>query len=420
MEDINNAIELYDKGLKTEAREAFLAVFEQNKDVDIARHVAKLYKSVNEPLDALFFYEKSLEIEPADWVGLNNVGLIWEELGQDNKAKDYYLRSLKIQGNYEANYNLGVLYRKLHDYSKSVQYLKIAQALKPSDYNANYSLSMSYFIQKDFKRGYPYFLKRHKNIPKLTNKWHGEDFLNDKTIAIYADGGFGDIIMFSRYLPLLKPKFEKIYLVAPINMHELFEIDGVEILKAPKDVDYTCALMDLPYYLKTDFNHIPSCDNLLSVKKQENNNPKKKVGLCWRGNTAKTRLLKNRSIEISLLDKLLKSSDFDFYSFQTDVKFDELRNYPNIKNLGLDFKTFKDTALALSEMDALITVDTAILHLAGTMDIKTFLILPDASEWRWFDDKDKTRWYSSVKIFKQSPNTDFAELLDKIINCLQF
>ena len=88
-------------------------------------------------------------------------------------------------------------------------------------------------------------------------------------------------------------------------------------------------------------------------------------------------------------------------------------------NLGKDFKSFADTAKALMAMDVLVTVDTSVAHLAGALGIKTYLLLPYASDWRWFRDTKTTPWYDSVEIFKQIDHISWKEPIDKIVEKLK-
>ena len=84
-------------------------------------------------------------------------------------------------------------------------------------------------------------------------------------------------------------------------------------------------------------------------------------------------------------------------------------------NLAKDFKSFEDTAEAVNAMDLIITVDTSVAHLAGALGKKTFLLLPYASDWRWFDDNKTTPWYDSVEIFKQTDSISWEKPIEEIV-----
>ncbi len=412
---------------KEEGKKYFNEAFLINPDINFIRQMAQEHSNNNDVEGAIFFYEKSIELEPSDHVGLNNLGLLYEELLMNDIAKKEYEKSLKIKPNYEANYNLGVLLRKQKDFEKSIFYLNKALKFSPKNFDANYSLGMTYFSIKEFYKGYPYYLKRKRKTPPIQNQWKGERCLHG-SINIYAEGGFGDQIMFARYLPQLKKYFKEVRFLAPLNIAPIFNLEGIEICQEIKEADFDCSLLDLPYYLKMDFNQIPDCKGILKADDKKAaqygekyfKTNKKKIGLCWQGNLIKARSLKNRSIELREFSMLFENKNCTFYSFQKDDVKNQVAAYPDIINLGETFRDFSDTLAAAANLDYMITIDTAMVHLAGCLGIKTFLLLPYASEWRWFDDEKQTPWYKDVEIFKQDKTMEWAKPINNIyehLNC---
>ena len=112
---------------------------------------------------------------------------------------------------------------------------------------------------------------------------------------------------------------------------------------------------------------------------------------------------------------MLDMNEIQIYSFQKDDTLNGNERYPQMINLAKDFKDFSDTAAALKAMDVVVTVDTSIAHLAGALGVKTFLLLPYASDWRWFGDTKTTPWYDSVEIFKQQDCISWEKEIDEII-----
>ena len=109
-------------------------------------------------------------------------------------------------------------------------------------------------------------------------------------------------------------------------------------------------------------------------------------------------------------------NEIQLYSLQYEDSMDGNSKYPQMINLARDFKDFSDTAQAIKAMDAVITVDTAVAHLSGALGVKTYLLLPYAADWRWFDDTETTPWYKSVKIFKQVEHISWEKPLDDLYN----
>ncbi len=375
---------------------------------------------------ARVFYEKALEIEPNDFVGLNNLGLIYENLDMLDKAYSVYEKSLKIKENYPALYNLGVLCRKNKEFSKSIYYLDRTVKIKPDDAYANYSLAMTYFMQKKFEKGYPYFLKRPvKGITQLKNFWNGSKY-PDKEILVFCDYGLGDAIMFSRYFNFLKDCFSRVKVCCHVSLKKLFEnsFKGIEFYDNLSGItyDYCVLAMNLPYFLNMDFSSIPFSDGYLKVdqtkildyKNKYFNNNLVKIGICYVGGELQKRNAKYRRIKLSKLEKLFQIPNMAFYSFQKDDVFDELKDYPNIVNLGKTFNDFDDTAAAMKNLDVLITIDSAPVHLAGALGVRTLLMLPYYSEWRWFDESTNTSWYKSVELIRQIKPASWDNVVEKI------
>ena len=124
----------------------------------------------------------------------------------------------------------------------------------------------------------------------------------------------------------------------------------------------------------------------------------------------------HRNLNISLFEQILELKGFDFYSLQVNPSMNTYKRYSNLTDLGSGFVDFDDTAGAISNLDLVITVDTSVAHLAGALGVKTFLILPYCSDWRWFDNAKKTEWYESVIIFKQQNPKDWHDVIEKIVS----
>ena len=149
-------------------------------------------------------------------------------------------------------------------------------------------------------------------------------------------------------------------------------------------------------YLKVDDKVVEEKSKLECLKTE-----KKKIGLFWQGNPI---IIQSRSIKLKQLLPLFEVSNTQYYSFQLS-KFDfesmELKGNIPLIDLSPYIKSYEDTAALLKNIDLLITIDTSIANLAGAIGIKTYLLLPYDSEWRWFHDTETTPWYNSVRIFKQ-------------------
>lgn len=397
------------------------------KDLNLIRKIAVFLDKLQMHFHSAKIYELATVLDKKDYIGFNNLGLAYENMHEDDKAIASYKNSIKITENYPAMYNLGVIYRKRKDTEKSIYYLKKALSYKKDDATLNYSLGMSYFTDKQFYEGYKYFLKRNTyGIENLKNFWDGSS-QKDKTILVFCDYGFGDAIMYSRYFPFLRDYFKNIKVCCHPALIKLFEnsFENMEFVKNFNNVEYDFSVlaMNLPYFLNMDFDNIPSTMGYLKADNEAIEyfhekyftNDKFKVGIFWLGGEKQKRNAKERSMSLSYLKNCFNNENIRFYSVQKDDEFDELKDYPQVINLSSELADFSKTAAAIKNLDLLVTIDSAPVHLAGSLGVKTLLMLPYNSEWRWFKDNKKTLWYDSVDIISQVIPYSW-EGIDKSIN----
>lgn len=355
-----------------------------------------------------------------------NSAALWFQMGflqeliycNDRQAIECYKAAAEL-GNAAAEYNIAVSLQKLGEFEEAENYYKKMLEQFPDDINTITSLGMCYLTQKKFKDGYKFFFNRDKSkfLELSNNFWKLGDKL-DNEINIICDQGFGDHIMFSRYLRLLKE--HKVNVATREALRELFqnnfpEINFVKYEELNPSIQ-TVFITDLPYVLDIDFENIP--DGHLEAAPAEISNNKLKVGFCWEAGAAGIRTMINRTINIKFFEKMLNLKNIQIYSFQVDDTLNGNERYPQMINLAKDFRNFSDTASALKSMDVVVTVDTSVAHLAGALGVKTFLLLPYASDWRWFRDTKRTPWYKSVEVFKQKDCISWENEIEEIVKRL--
>jgi hypothetical protein len=338
------------------------------------------------------------------------------------------IKCYKLEGKYGdkigSYYNQAICYNKLKKNKKAMYYIK--QAIKYGGINSSlcFTLATIFFCQRNLKKGYLYYNYKNSfpsndpNLKKIKNLWDGKQY-KDETLLVYCDQGIGDCLMFSRYFPFLEKKFKKIKVVLHKSLAKLMKrsfkdykkIEFYEQGKRFPTSDKMTIMSNLPYTLKME-TKFPFADKYIisdqekreEYKEKYFKTDKLKVGICWEAGAAGIREQLNRTLHISILDEILKMKDIQFYSFQYKPILDDYKNYKNLIPLGDSFKDFDDTAGALENLDIMITVDTSVAHLSGALGVKTFMLLPYCTDWRWFDDTKTTAWYNSMKLFKQVDN----------------
>lgn len=392
---------------------------------DDNRSISNRVKSLTQSgklMEAQSLCVESLKKNPADAVLWMHLGFLKELIFSDDlQARECYKAALEL-GVVEANYNIAVSCQKLREFDEAEKHYKKMLELYPDDIETKTSLGMCYLAQKKFKEGYDLFFLRDRGAYEryTRNFWQvGEEIPED--VVVLCDQGFGDHIQFIRYLPFLPAK--NIQVAASKSLKALFQknypnckfIDYDEINPDTKFMRVT----DLAYILNMDFDHIPFSDGYLKENSADIKSDKLKVGFCWEAGSAGIRTLINRTINIKCFEEFLNLENIQVYSFQVQDTLNGNERYPQMINLAKDFKDFSDTARALLAMDVVVTVDTSVAHLAGALGVKTYLLLPYVTDWRWFDDNKTTPWYDSVEIFKQTDSISWEEPIRDVIDSVK-
>ncbi|MBR2430566.1 tetratricopeptide repeat protein [bacterium] len=380
---------------------------------------------------------------------LFNLALAYKNLNQNKLAIKFYDKALSIDpSSYDAWFNLSHLYKIEKDYTSAISALKICNKLKPNNPETEYFLSLVLMQTKDYKKGLKLFENRiskesaisifNKTYPNLAtrdNLWQGENIKN-KTILVYYEAGFGDTIMFARYLPLLKKKCKKIIFYPQKQLAELFAQSNLgidEIVEGfiPEQnlkFDVHTPIMSLPYLLGLKGEEVFALSEgflnadieLAEQYKQEKfNNNEIKIGIKWQGNTYYD---EDRVIPTEAFLPLMEIENTRYYSFQTfegSQDISKLTSKFEIVDIGKDLIDFSQTAAALVNLDLVICNDTSLAHLAGALGIPCIMLLPYDINWRWHNDLSKCDWYDSIKLFGQKSQGDWNEVIDEVKEFLQ-
>ena len=232
---------------------------------------------------------------------------------------------------------------------------------------------------------------------------------------MFSEQGLGDVIQFTRYLPLLVERKCKVTFFAPAQLKRLFKLSfqSIEIvseLEGIHGIDFQVALMSLPHRFNTEPLSIPNKVPYLKIEphletrwKDRIGTQSFKIGIAWSGNPMHKND-HNRSINLSLFLPLL-DAQATFVSLQTDIRPNDaalLKRQENILNFGEELKDFSDTAAIISNLDLVISVDTSAAHLAGALGKPVWVLLPFIPDWRWLLDREDSPWYPTARLFRQN------------------
>jgi len=447
--------------------------------IESLRELGFLMAESGRHLEAIEYFKTITQLNPSDWEAWNDGGCIFrangsneqatlwmEEASKSNesnavlfanlalleyeannytKTQEYLDKAFEIDPkNPEALHTQAMLLSSIGQHEESYQYDVQALSVKPNYPQARLGLALSALTLGNLEEGFAGYEHRWAGSDKSeTNilptikrsQWLGQTVYPSSTLTVLPEQGFGDMIQFARFIPLLKKKFHTINWMMPIELERLiahsFSDDNVKVSSNMdsldiRTIDYEIPLMSLGLALKVNLENLVSSDKYLQVPKEGieyfSNKLKNiqglKVGIAYGG---KPTLSKDelRSIKPSLLS-VLNISNVTFVNLQKfENKKAVLPPLDNFVDLIDECMDFMDTAALIENLDLVISVDTSIVHLAGALGKPTWLLNRYGSEWRWMDKKETTPWYPTMKIYNQTQLKDWESVLEKVMKDLK-
>ncbi|MBF2026439.1 MAG: tetratricopeptide repeat protein [Oscillatoriales cyanobacterium C42_A2020_001] len=380
-------------------------------------------------------YRQAVERKPNFPQALNHLGNAFKELGNFAEAAKYYQQAIALKPDYAKAYNnWGNIFRDEGDLQTAVQYYDQATAIDPNFAEAHWNKALTLLLGGDLQRGFEeYEWRRHVNLPSFKSlrdfpgpRWDGAP-LNGQLIYLHAEQGMGDIIQFVRYVPLVVQQGGRVILECHPPLMNLFSnLPGVERLvpygSSPPGYHIQAPLLSLPYIFGTSAETVPATVPYIhpprsSVCLPASNSPSNlKVGIVWSGNPENP-YNRTRAVPLDLLLPLVNLPNTTFYSLQKDLQPTDqslLAAYPQIHDLRSLMPDFVDTAALIQQLDLVISIDTAVTHLAGALGKPTWLLLPFAPDWRWMLHRDDSPWYPTLQIFRQPTAGDWESVLHEV------
>jgi len=406
-------------------------------------NLAKLYLKKGDFTTAISLYEDIIEHVPSyeNWF---NLGMAYKENQDLEKSKAAYLKSLEINSRgYESFFNLAYLAIQENNPQEAVMFYEKALEINPEDWELRYFLSLAYMQAMDYENGLEFFESRlcrksaivtqEKTYPNLIKNrpiWKGED-LTGKVLFTYYEAGYGDLLMFYRYMPILTSMCKKVIIkpqkeLAPLFRENSYGAEVLEMFDLEKemDFDYHLPFLSVPYvlgytderlFIHHDDGYLKANPAKVSYYKERYfNNDKFKIGIKWQGNAHYDL---ERVLKVEDFFRLFELDGTKFYSFQTfdgAEEFEKIKGKYDVTDLGSTFSNFSDTAGALENLDLIISNDTSLVHLAGAMKKPCWVLLPHIYNWRWHTDLSKCDWYDSVKIYRQPSKGDWKSVFDVV------
>ncbi|VWD33608.1 TPR domain-containing protein [Burkholderia lata] len=255
--------------------------------------------------------------------------------------------------------------------------------------------------------------------------------LDGQTILLYPEQGLGDTLQFCRYVPLVKALGARVVVEAPVELKALFAtLDGVDVLVARGDplppFDLHCPLLSLPLEFRTDLSSIPAGGPYLRAdparvehwRARLGATDRPRIGLVWSGNPLH---LNDRNRSITLADLLpLLDDRYEWISLQKVIRDEDrpVLDASPIRFVGDELTDFAETAALTEAMDAVISVDTSVAHLAGALGRPLAVMLPHTPDFRWLLDRDDSPWYPRARLFRQPEGGQWAPVVERLRDAL--
>ncbi|HJO74212.1 MAG TPA: tetratricopeptide repeat protein [Rhodospirillales bacterium] len=377
-------------------------------------------------------YQRSLALNPNNGGSYTNLGNVLRALGRLDVAAASHRRAVELTPeSADSHYNLGLALRDLGDTDEALQCFAKTLELTPDHPGSHWDRSLALLQKGDLKGGfeeYEWRWKQTSNPPRgfQQPEWDGAE-LKGKTILLHQEQGFGDMIQFARYIPMVKERGGTIIVEAQPQLSRLFStIDGVgQVVNRGSDLpkfDVYAPMMSLARIFGTTLDTVPAAVPYLKPPDQHAQqlpatmSKKLKVGIAWAGRPTHKNDA-NRSCSFSHFTELMGLADITFYSLQIGPSVGDIAAQgceAFVTELGSKMNDFADTAAVVQQLDLVITVDTAVAHLAGALGKPVWVAAPYPGDWRWMLEREDSPWYPTLRLFRQPAPGDWKTVFENL------
>ena len=375
-----------------------------NMIMDIEQLIAhgNTAREQNDPETALKCYAQALILDRKSASAFNNYGNVLRECGEPEGAIPFLQRAIQLESN-----------------------MPVAQ----------FNLAVAYLLSGDYEQGWAQYEHRWNfehlagTLPNFSQpRWTGQDIKN-KTVLIIGEQGHGDNLQFVRFLTDLTEQGARCVLTVDQSLTSLFsnspQTQVVAFGEPLPHFDYWTPIMSIPHVIGLTLKNLPlvqyylTVDSTLQQQWQKTLGPKTRlrVGFCWSGRRD-TWINRHKGIPFaSMLELIKRNPNYEWINLQCDCTDEEqaeliqagVSAYPGA------IKNFADSAALIMNTDVVISVDTAVAHLAGGLGRPVWVMLNQyALDWRWLLNRDDSPWYSTARLFRQPKMGDWKSVTDKI------
>jgi Flp pilus assembly protein TadD len=443
---LENAWRLHQAGQIEQAEEYYRQVLNQDpKHADAWVYLGIALFDRREFVESSQAYRKALTLSDHNPIAWNNLGNSLRMQGLVEEADQCFERALQQKPNYlSALKNRGTLWVWSGEVERGLSWYERGLKVASDDVELHRNLGVIHLLQQDYARGWPEYRWRWQMSanarPIVTAPiWQGQS-LQGKTILLYPEQGLGDAIHFVRMAAVLKSLGARVLLQCPARLLSLFtSVSGVDQLlldQAPLPaVDYHASLIDVVDVLwettgKMEWgaeafgdkaSYLAVSQELVAYWKNwlDELKPGRRIGIVWQGNREHHADV-YRSISLEQLRPLSELKDVELISLQLGDGAEQLGRCKwasEIVQLPEHFDSqdaFTDTAAIVQQLDAVVTTDTSIAHLAGAVGANVHVLLGKVPDWRWGTTETRTPWYPAMRLHRQKTLGDWRDVVGEV------
>ncbi|MCA0201981.1 MAG: tetratricopeptide repeat protein [Proteobacteria bacterium] len=432
-------------------------------DANVLNDLGVVVRAQGRTGDAVRIYREAIAIAPNDPLTHGNLGNALTELKEMDAAEEHLRQAvalapgsiehrcnlaifltredrpheavvlfrdvlMRAPGHADAWTNLGVAQLDMGEVADAEASIRKAISAAPQNAEAHYNLAWVLLLTGQWREGWREYEWRWR-MRHFSSKrrvftaplWDGAHIAG--TLLLHAEQGLGDSIQFVRYAEAAKARCGRLVVEGPKALVRLFKtIPAIDQVIAAGDTlpafDAHAPLMSLPHIFGTTPETAPhrvpylSAPAGLTLPKTE----RRRIGLVWAG-SPDNKIDKRRTIPAALFAPLMEETAADFVSLQIGPKASEAAGLPQERLiLACDGKVtdFADTAAVIAQLDLVVGVDTAAIHLAGALGIPVWVLIPKMPDYRWMLGRDETPWYPSMRLFRQEESGNWDEVMWRV------
>jgi len=371
-----------------------------------------------------------------------DVAVALQRLDRHEEALGYFETALVDRPDYvEALVNRGNSLQALNRHAAAVRSYQRALEVSPRDADAHWNEALARLALGDYKGGWPKYEWRWRSKladtmrpPVEAPVWSGSEPLEGARVLLFHEQGFGDAIQFVRFAGEVAKRAGEVVVACHRDLRRLFATaPGVAAATddpAALHPDFQVSLMSLPAALRTTLRRLPA-QPYLSADVDEAGQwrerlaalpARRKVGFVWAGNPRFPGAAQKR-LPLAALEPLLGLPGIAWISLQkvaAEAERQRLGSGPGlILDVASELADFAATAACIDALDLVITVDTAVAHLAGALGKPVWILLPFSADWRWLVGRDDSPWYPSARLFRQQHAGRWEDVIDSVRSALE-